>query len=261
MRTHGQIALVLAASLLAAACSLDIQHGLTEAEANDIVVLLQARGIDARKEKEEGTGTGEGTYKVVAHKSEGPKAMALLKEAELPKPRVAGLELFNRGSLIPTPTEEKAMLLAALSGELAKTLRGIEGVVDARVHVVLPEEDRFRDKDRAPPEPTAGVYLKWRPTATAKGTGGLPFRLEEVKQLIAHGVPNLKEANVSVMATMATPVSGPEGGFEDMGMVSVLGMKMSTEARVLLIGILLVLVAVCAFLGFTLFRGKGAAAD
>src|SRR5438552_730194 len=91
------------AALLIAGCTTELQHGLSEGEANDIIVLLHQKGIDARKEKEDSSGTGEPTWKVSAKKGESHKAWALLKEAELPKPRMQGLEIFNRGGLIPTP--------------------------------------------------------------------------------------------------------------------------------------------------------------
>src|SRR2546423_1482183 len=98
--THKTI-LFLRAPLLFSRCMTDIQHGLNESEANDILVLLQSHGLNAAKEQE-GGGTGEVTWKVVTRRSEGTRSWQLLKEAELPKPRLAGLEIFNRGSLIPT---------------------------------------------------------------------------------------------------------------------------------------------------------------
>lgn len=254
MRLPHTLTAALALVLFATACHSEIQHGLTESEANDIIVLLQSHGIDARKEKEAGTQTGEGSWVVTAAKGDAPRAWELLSEAELPKARVQGLEIFNTGALIPTPTQEKAMLLEALSGELAKTLRDVDGVVDARVHVVLPEEDRFRDRGQPAPEATAAVYVKWRPTATTKTA---PFRDEEIQQLVSHGVPNLKPQNVSVMSTMALPVAGAEGGADD-GMTSVMGMRMSSDAKTLFMILTGLLVLMAGFLVYTLATRGGA---
>ena len=40
--------------LVLSACSVELQHDLTEDDANDIYVLLQRNGIEAKKLKEEG---------------------------------------------------------------------------------------------------------------------------------------------------------------------------------------------------------------
>jgi type III secretion protein J len=248
---------LLSVLLLAVGCYGEVQHGLTEAEANEILVVLNGNGIDAKKAKEEGAQTGDATWKVQAKRSDLTRSWALLKDAELPRPRVQGLEVFNKGSLIPTPAEEKAMLLSALNGEITKALRGIEGVVDANVMVVIPEEDRFRDKDKPAPEPTASVHLKWR---SAGGKGVPPFRVEEIQALVGHAVPNLKPGNVAVMVTAATPM---QSGSESLaaGMTSVMGLRMSSEARLLLIVLAVALLTVTGFLVLTLMSRPAAPSE
>ena len=80
------------------------------------------------------------------------RAQRLLSERELPRPRPPGFgEVFGKGSLVPTPTEEHALYLHALAGELARSLEAIDGVVGARVHLGLPRPDPFLPGNRIPP--------------------------------------------------------------------------------------------------------------
>ena len=124
-------AVALLPVLLLSACQVEIQHQLTEREANEILVLLERKGIPTVKNKEEGG--RELTWMISVPKAHAANAAMLLKENELPRTRSPGFEIFNRGSLIPTATEERAMFLQALAGELSKTICSIDGVLDARV--------------------------------------------------------------------------------------------------------------------------------
>ena len=46
---------------------------------------------------------------------------------------------FAQASLVPTATEERVRAAQALSGELSRSLERLEGVLDARVHLSLPD--------------------------------------------------------------------------------------------------------------------------
>src|SRR5690348_689988 len=89
-------ALMGAVILLAAAgCQVEVQHDLTEAEANNIAVVLERSGIASHKVKEEGG--REVTWAIAVPKAEAPRAMELLVANNLPPPRQEGLEMFNQG--------------------------------------------------------------------------------------------------------------------------------------------------------------------
>src|SRR5262249_8045007 len=89
-----------------AACSVDIQHGLDEGEANQIIVVLDNAGTPAPKEREEGRPP---TWKVRVPSSEATRAWQVLRAQELPRNRARGFEVFSKGGLIPTQTEERAL--------------------------------------------------------------------------------------------------------------------------------------------------------
>lgn len=238
MKALRRAALVALPLLLASACQVELQHQLTEKEANEILVLLERKGISTYKEKEEGG--RELTWKISVPKAHAATAAMLLKENELPRPRSPGFEIFNRGSLIPTATEERAMFLQALAGELSKTLSSIDGVLDARVHINIPQSDDLADRS-ARPAPSASVLVKYRASAeTGKKAAPPPVGEEQIQQLVARAVQELEAKNVSVVMTPAAVPGSVEAG--PPGVVDVLGIRMAADSVNAFRGILAVLV-------------------
>ncbi|HZH03946.1 MAG TPA: hypothetical protein VEY30_09190, partial [Myxococcaceae bacterium] len=125
---------VIALSLLALmGCRADVRHGLDERQANEVQSALQGRGIDAEKVAESGK---KPVWTVRVRREQAVDAVRVLADLGLPRQRPPGFsEVFGKGSLVPTPTEERALFLQALSGELAQTLEAVEGVISARVHL------------------------------------------------------------------------------------------------------------------------------
>jgi type III secretion protein J len=227
-------------AVLLSACQSEIQHGLNEGEANEIVVLLERNHISAYKDKEEGG--REITWKIGVPKAHAANAMFLLKENQLPRPKSQGLEIFNRGSLIPTATEERAMFLQALGGELSRNLSSIDGILDARVLVNLPQSDDLSDKT-ARPEPSASVLIKYRATGEGNKATPPPIKEEDIQRLVAATVQELKRANVAVVMTPASPPSVLENGPQE---VEMLGVRMAAESvnnfrLILVLGVVLIL--------------------
>ena len=113
--------------------------------------------------------------------------------------------------LIPTATQERARLIAALSGEVEEKLKLIPGVVDAHVTVVMPEEDPLRDADKEPTPPTASVVYRYHPPvgmAPEKATP--PLGEADARSLVAASVPGLTPKNVVVISRLATSDLLPE---------------------------------------------------
>ena len=144
--------------LLAAACAQPLEAGLAEGEANAILVALHDRGIGAHKESE----AGAETFEVRVAAEDFARGLDVLRAEGLPRRPPEGLrEVFGEGGLVPTATEERARYVAALGGELARSLEAIDGVLEARVHLALPER-RLLAVDEAPPRPRASVLLRHR---------------------------------------------------------------------------------------------------
>src|SRR5439155_12736269 len=119
-------------------------------------------------------------------------------------------EVYPGGGLIPGQFEEKAKYLLALTGEIETTLRSIDRVIDARVHVVIPEESVLKDEDEGTVRPTASVLIKYLPSADGKK----PIEDMDVKQLVARAVEGLNVNDVTVVSIAVTPPPAITGGGE-----------------------------------------------
>jgi type III secretion protein J len=141
-------------------CQVEILHDISESEANQVVAALQRSGLSAHKERiEQGSGA---TYTISVNRSDAPTAWSVLRQKNLPRPKEQGLgEVFGEVGLVPTRTQERALLRHALAGEVARTLNSIDGVRQARVHIVLPERDPLAaSPSERSPRPRASVLLK-----------------------------------------------------------------------------------------------------
>src|SRR5215831_15889074 len=113
-----------------------------------------------------------------------------LAESGLPKGGGVGYEIFDKtDALGATSFVQNINHLRALEGELARTIRGIDRVQAARVHLVLPERPLFsRDKIDA----SASIVLKVRGTLE-------PQQVRAIRHLVASAVNGLKPERVSVI--------------------------------------------------------------
>jgi flagellar M-ring protein FliF len=113
-----------------------------------------------------------------------------LAEGGLPKGGGVGYEIFDKTDVLgATNFVQNINHLRALEGELVRTIRALDRVQAARVHLVLPERQLF-SRDR--PEPSASIVLKVR--------GQLePQQVRAIRHLVASAVNGLKPQRVSVV--------------------------------------------------------------
>jgi flagellar M-ring protein FliF len=113
-----------------------------------------------------------------------------LAETGMPRGGGVGYEIFDKGdALSSTSFVQNMNQLRALEGELARTIRGIERVQTARVHLVMPERALF---SRERTEPSASIVLRVR--------GGLePQQIRAVRHLVASAVRGLSPQRISIV--------------------------------------------------------------
>src|ERR1700710_2206988 len=113
-----------------------------------------------------------------------------LAEAGLPKGGGVGYEIFDKSDALGTTSfVQNINHLRALEGELARTIRGIDRVQAARVHLVLPERPLF---SRETPEPSASIVVRVR--------GALePAQIRAIRHLVASAVNGVKPQRVSIV--------------------------------------------------------------
>jgi len=194
--------------VLLVACSAEVVHDLPETEANEVLAVLQQHGIVATKilANEE-----QNTWTVTVARDATARAWAILEEYKLPRDKTRGFqEIFGQSKLVVTPLEQKALYLEALQGEISRSLQSIDAVIEARVHLVLPERDLT---GRATGKAKASVIVEYQPSSQ----GQAPIQVAEIQALVAHAVEELDPGSVSVIlkpSSMAQPLAGQRGEFD-----------------------------------------------
>ena len=172
-------------------CSEELLHDLDESQANQVLEALEGAGVAGRKLRVlQGS---KPSYSVSVAAADAPAARRVLREGNLPRRRQPGLaEVFAEVGLVPTATQERAMMRQALAGELARTLESVDGVRQARVHVVQPRSDPLRGaSDGATDKARASVLLRVGPSVKLSEV--------DVRKLVAGGIDDMDASAVKVV--------------------------------------------------------------
>jgi type III secretion protein J len=194
MRGAVEGAFVIAAALLLAGCSVPVAVGLEESDANRVVMALDRAGVDATKDVDP---SAEGKFRIDVARDDAPRALAAMSDEELPRPKSKGvLDALDKGQLVPSQAAEHAQFVSGLAGDLERTLTSVDGVLSARVHLNVPEQNPLRDG--APERATASVLVEHRGQNP-------PMSENAVQRLVAGGVRGLAAENVAVVMVARAP--------------------------------------------------------
>ncbi|HEK1687680.1 TPA: type III secretion inner membrane ring lipoprotein SctJ [Pseudomonas putida] len=241
-----RVLIVVALASLLQACDMDLYSNLSEREANAMLAVLLRDGIPASRKVQD-----NGQMKIVVDERRFADAMARLDEAGLPGQSFSNLgEVFKSNGLVSSPVQERAQMVYALSEELSHSVSQIDGIVSARVHVVLPDNDLLK---RVISPSSASVLVRYDANTDIN-----PL-IPQIKTLVANGISGLSYDGVSVTAIKAAaPRSEADG---QPRLVSVMGIWMleqdASRARLLLGGSLLVVLALAGLLGWRHQQRRG----
>lgn len=102
-----------------------------------------------------------------------------------------GYEIFDHtDALGSTNFVQNVNLVRALEGELARTIRSVDNIKSARVHLVLPKREMFSREEQ---QPSASVVIK-----TVDGPLSAKS-IQAIQKLIAASVPKLDVKNVAIV--------------------------------------------------------------
>ncbi len=129
-----------------------------------------------------------------------------LAEGGLPKGGGVGYEIFDKSDALGTTSfVQNINHLRALEGELGRTIRAIDRIQAARVHLVLPERPLF---SRETPAPSASIVVRVR--------GALePQQIRAIRHLVASAVSGLKPQRVSIVDEAGQLLADGEGSDND----------------------------------------------
>jgi flagellar M-ring protein FliF len=113
-----------------------------------------------------------------------------LAETGLPRGGAVGYEIFDKTDTLGTTSfVQNVNHLRALEGELARTIRSLDRVSAARVHLVIPERQLFQ-RDRQ--DPSASIVLRVRSQLDQP-------QVRAIRHLVASAVRGLKPERVSIV--------------------------------------------------------------
>ena len=111
----------------------------------------------------------------------------------LPRGGGVGFEIFNQTSFGQTDFVQRLNYQRALQGELARTIRNFQQVIEARVHIATPKESVFIE-DEKPPTASISVKLRGREKLNQ-------HEIQSIVNLVASAVPGLTTDNITLVDT------------------------------------------------------------
>lgn len=228
-------------ALLLVACKTELYTGLSEREANEMYALLSERGIDVDKRMVKDKKVTK--VDILVESSDIAEAMSILTSQGYPREQYVSMgEVFAKAGMISSPMEEKARYNFAISQELRETLSRIDGVLEARVHVVLPTETRSNE---SPAPSSASVFIKH--------IDGMPVEnlTPKVKSLVANSVEGLNYSSVSVVLFPSIPIEKRSTFTVENNTSNSSGISFSSP---LTLGIIAVVIALIAAIGVLLYQ-------
>ena len=127
-----------------------------------------------------------------------PKRSTLLGQNGLPREKYENLgTVFKKEGFTSSSLAERARLVYGISQELSQTISQFDGVIEARVHLALPEADALTGVANPP---SASVFVKYR-----EGMD-LPSQTAAIKALVTNSIENLDYDKVSIAMTQAKPL-------------------------------------------------------
>jgi len=189
--------------LIPAGCTSTVRENLDREEARTQVLLLEEYGIRARSVQSGRTSKSGWTVEVPSSREK--QARSILASLKMPVSSSRPHQDKQAGSILfPEPGEKRMFRERHLSSQIEETLQSIPGVLDAKVHINLPETDKglFYDQPDSGASASASVLLR-HVGETA------PLSEEQVNRII-RGTAG-KAFNEKVETIMLGTVLKPEG--------------------------------------------------
>lgn len=182
-----RIVILILTMLILTGCRIELYSGLSESDVNNMLAILMRNDIDVEKIPNK----KEKNYTLLVEKSNIPDAVELLRESGYPHEKSVAIgDLFKKEGLVSSPLEERVRYIYALSQSVQETLSQIDGVIIARVHIVIPDNDPF-NKVKKPS--AASVFIKYRPNSN------LVDIKSQIKRIVENSIEGLNYEQVSVV--------------------------------------------------------------
>lgn len=201
-----------------------LYSNLDEQEAVEMQAILLRQGIDCDK-----IAVKDEMWELKVSKNQLAEAIEILKGFGYPKDKFADMgQMFKKEGLVSSPLEERIRYIYALSQEVAQTISKIDGVITARVHIVLPENDPLSEYFQPS---SASVFIKHRQTFDIQS------HIHQIKQLVINSIEGLSYDKVSVVPFASSMVYAKPQQFERILGIEIVG-GYAERFRILVFGLI-----------------------
>lgn len=210
-----------------------IVYGLDQNEANEILVFLASKNINAEKVKSAEAGGGGGSkiqlWDISVKSVDANEAMRQLNQQGLPRRRGQNvLGIFSNSGLVSSDLQEKIKYRAALAEQLASTIRKYEGILDADVQISFPEEDPL-NPGKTKGKITASVWIKHSGVLNDPNS----HLATQIKRYVASSITGLNYDDITVVGERSRFGEAPmEGALreEDKQYVNIWSLVLAKES-------------------------------
>jgi len=188
-------AAALAWMMLATPQQKTLFSGLPDSDKAAVTQALQAANIASQ--------INEGTGALTVNEDDYSRARILLAGQGLPKAAPGGYAILDQLPMGVSRAVEGERLRQARESELAQSIKEIDAVAEARVHLAMPEASVFVRESAAP---TASVILKLQP-----GRSLSESQVSSIINLVASSVPGMKADAVTIVDQMGALLTHAQG--------------------------------------------------
>lgn len=232
--------------LLMSACTTELHRDLDERSANEMLVLLSANSLSAEKvPAAEG-----GKWDVRVAKREHDDALAITTRSGLPRPKNSARDIITQSQgLVPSPEQERLRNSALVAASLEETLLSMDGVLDARVHLVLPAPAENRVGPQETEKSRGSVVI------VARSADSSPAA-DAIRAVVMGAVQGIEANDISVVASISPLPDAEPSRFVRVGPFSVESGS-AFGLRAALAGLTTLLIATALALAFVAHRMLG----
>lgn len=179
---------IIFSTILISGCNDEkILDNLTQEQANQVLTILQQHNISAHK-----NGNLKSGYAVTVNSLENTAALSIISQYQLP--RAADVQIayaFPDSSLVSSPSAEQARVRSLQEQRLEQSLRIIDQVVNARVHISYP----YNANDMTGKKSTnhIGILISY------SGEIDKNIFISQIKNLIKNSIDDIRYEDISVV--------------------------------------------------------------
>lgn len=188
--------MAILALLLTGCQSVELYSDLSEREANDMLAVLLNHDIAATRQRKKEWVT------LSVPRADTARAIEILRLRGYPRERFTDLgQIFQKQGLISSPMEERVRYTFGLSQMLSEALTQIDGVLAARVLIVLPQDPPF---GQAATPSSASIFIRYR------SGWELQDLVPSIKTFVQNSVNGLSYERISVALFPQQEFTAPE---------------------------------------------------